>query len=388
MGSMQKQSARIVAMAWSRGVCGDEVLSTPKGRASLSEHITTVRNAAGVFFPLDQRLNLASHSLTPATIVNAVSSGVEIPSYRRAARQFTQLTHVALSASSLCRLVTAYGQKLVGLQAAEAIAMVQVGKAEAEVIWRQVPEPDSECMNISLDGALIHLRDEGWKEVKVATVSAVTYEVDEERGDWSMRLMKHSYRAGLWDAAEFAKQQWAEAAGRGVEKASYVSSVNDGAPWIWNITRMCYAQCVEILDWWHAVQRLWTIGHQRFGAETAEAAAWVRVQKGLLAQSRLRQIVRNIRRLYPQGQMVPDEVRKALSYLIRNRARMRYKEFRRAGYPIGSGSVESGCKVVAQTRLKQAGMRWSRQGAQAVLVLRSFLLSDRWSHATSLLGLT
>ena len=341
-----------------------------------------------VFFPLDQRLNLTSHSWTPETIVNALSSGVEIASYRRAAKHFTKLTHVNLSKSSLCRLVTAYGQELVGLQAAEAIAMVQVPKAEAEIIWRQVPDPDSECMNISMDGALIHIREEGWKEVKVATVSAVTHEVDEQSGDWSMQLVNHSYRAGLWDAAEFAQQQWAEASRRGIEKAKYLSSVNDGAAWIWNITRMCYGNCVEILDWWHAAQRLWKIAHHRFGAETPEAAAWVSAQKRLLAQSRLRQIVRNIRRLYPEDHALPDEVRKALAYLVRNRARMRYKQFRQGGYPIGSGTVESACKVVAQARLKQAGMRWSRQGAQAVLALRSYLLSDRWQHATALLGLS
>ncbi len=45
----------------------------------------------------------------------------------------TKLTHVNLSKSSLCRLVRAYGQELVGLQAAEAIVMVQVPKAEAEI---------------------------------------------------------------------------------------------------------------------------------------------------------------------------------------------------------------------------------------------------------------
>ena len=57
---------------------------------------------------------------------------------------------------------------------------------------------------------------------------------------------------------------------------------------------------------------------------------------------------------------------------------MRYREFRKAGCPIGSGSVESACKVVMQERMKQAGMRWSRAGAQAMLALRSVLLSERW----------
>ncbi len=58
-----------------------------------------------------------------------------------------------------------------------------------------------------------------------------------------------------------------------------------------------------------------------------------------------------------------------MRYLFHNRWRMRYRHFRLAGYPIGSGVIESACKVVVQTRMKQAGM----------LALRSALLSDRWS---------
>jgi hypothetical protein len=59
---------------------------------------------------------------------------------------------------------------------------------------------------------------------------------------------------------------------------------------------------------------------------------------------------------------------------------MDYVAYRQAGYPIGSGTVESGCKVVVQERMKQAGMRWSRDGAQAMLALRSILLSEQWDE--------
>jgi hypothetical protein len=202
-----------------------------------------------------------------------------------------------------------------------------------------------------------------------------------------MQLTQHSYRAGLWEAAEFAKEQWAEACLRGVEKVPYLSSVNDGAAWIWNITRMCYGRCVEILDWWHAVERLWLIAHQHFGAEAPEAAHWVAEQKQLLADSCLRQFFHNVRQLFPRGNALPQSVRQAVVYLFHNRWRMRYKQFRTAGYPIGSGAVEAACKVVVQTRLKQAGMRWRRPSAQAVLALRTFLVADRWPLAAASLAL-
>ena len=212
---------------------------------------------AGVFFPLDSRLHLGTHSWTPQTIEVALLMGVEIPSYRRAAEHFSRLTHVNCSKSSLQRLVNKFGGKAVLRQAQEAQAMVRVPKEESEITWRSIPEPDSEQMNVSMDGVMVNIIDEGWKEVKTVTISAVRQEVEQEtgkrRGVLRAHLTNHSYRAGLWNAAEFANQQWAEACRRGVERASCLSSVNDGAAWIWNVTRMCYGNCVEILDWWHAV---------------------------------------------------------------------------------------------------------------------------------------
>ena len=107
------------------------------------------------------------------------------------------------------------------------------------------------------------------------------------------------------------------------------------------------------------------------------AARWVEGQKSHLWQSQLRQVLHAIRQLCPRGQPLPDKVRLGVAYLFYHRQRLRYQHFREAGYPLGSGTVESACKVVMQQRLKQAGMRWSRNGAQAMLALRSLLLGER-----------
>lgn len=309
----------------------------------------------------------------------ALRLGVEIPSYRRAADAFAELTHLPLSKSALQRLVNRYGQVLVNHQAEEAEAMVRVPSKEEEVVWREVPEPDSEIMNVSSDGVFIRLRSEGWKEVKMVAISAVEAGVNSASGEIEAHLTHHSYRAGLWEAATFANHLWAEANRRGLEKARLLVSVNDGAAWIWATIFMCFARCVQILDWWHAVQYLWTITGVAFGEGTPAAAAWVSCQKQLLAQSNLRLVLHNVRLLYPRGQPLPDPVRKAVLYLFAHRWRMRYREFRLAGCPIGSGTVESACKVVVQQRMKQAGMQWSRTGAQAMLALRCALLTDHGS---------
>jgi len=64
-----------------------------------------------------------------------------------------------------------------------------------------------------------------------------------------------------------------------------------------------------------------------------------------------------------------------VNYFERNRSKMLYRTFRTAGYFIGSGVVEAGCKVVVGQRLKQSGMLWSRKGADHMLAIRCALLS-------------
>ena len=321
------------------------------------------------------------HSWSPETIEQAVELAIQIPSYPRAATSFQRLTRMAISKSSLQQLVCEYGDRLVEMQAQEADAMLTVpADVEEGEAWRAIPEPDSEDMAVAMDGAMVNIRGEGWKEVKIVAVSAV----EASGGDGEepvVDLNRTSYRAGLWDAARFANQQWAEGCRRGLEKAKRVVCVNDGAPWIWLIVAMCYApRCIEILDWWHAVEKLWELAFTLLGQDNQQSRDWAQEQKSLLWAGNLRQIFRGLRLLCPRGQPLPDKIRLGIGYLFRHRWRMRYREFRKAGCPIGSGSVESACKVVMQERMKQAGMRWSRAGAQAMLALRSVLLSERWKE--------
>lgn len=271
-----------------------------------------------------------------------------------------------------------YGGKIVEQQEAEAMVKAP---APAEVTTvRQMPEPASQVMAVSIDGAMVNIRGEGWKEVKTVCVSAVETKRDDETDQVEVHLKQHSYRSGLWEAKAFAQHQWAEGCRRGLERASQVVSVNDGALWIWLIVPMCWTPCVEILDWWHAVEKLWEVADALLGENEATTARWMEQQKSHLWHSRLRQVIRAIRQLCPRSEPLPDKVRTGVGYLFNHRWRMRYQQFREAGYPLGSGTVESACKVVLQERMKQAGMRWSRDGAQAMLALRSVLLSERWDE--------
>jgi hypothetical protein len=309
----------------------------------------------------------------------ALRLGVDIPSCRRAAEGFETMIKVPLSKSTLQRLIGTYGTLLADEDEEVAERLSAPERLDDGVAtWRDQPEPDAETMAVSMDGVMANTIEEGWKEVKIVAISAVECEPGEDEKEPVVHLTKHSYRAGLLDAQQFAKHQWAEACRRGLERAKRIVSVNDAAAWIWSLVLTCYAPCVEIIDWWHAVERLWTIARTVLGDESPYVVVWAARLKTLLWQGRMRQLFHEIRRKWPRGKELPKDLRLAIGYLLRNRARMRYAEFRAQGYPTGSGTVESACKTVVQQRCCQSGMRWSQPGLRAILSLRCALLSGRW----------
>ena len=69
-----------------------------------------------------------------------------------------------------------------------------------------------------------------------------------------------------------------------------------------------------------------------------------------------------------------------MEYPANNREHMRYDEYLAAGYPIGSGVTEGACRQLVKDRLEQTGMRWTVEGAQAMLHVRALYLNDQWEE--------
>src|SRR5207302_9708851 len=73
-------------------------------------------------------------------------------------------------------------------------------------------------------------------------------------------------------------------------------------------------------------------------------------------------------------------IQEKLAYLQKREAHMQYPTYQAAGWPIGSGSVESANKVVVEARLKVAGMRWERHNVNPMLALRNAVCNRRWQE--------
>jgi hypothetical protein len=130
---------------------------------------------------------------------------------------------------------------------------------------------------------------------------------------------------------------------------------------------------LRILDFWHAMEHAWEFTRLRFGEGSQQADRWVH-QIGIdLKAGNVEQVIARLKRLRPKSPQLRASPDSLIHYYSENAGRMRYHEYLRLGYGIGSGAVESAHKQVVHARLRQAGMRWSEAGARRLLALRLLL---------------
>jgi hypothetical protein len=154
--------------------------------------------------------------------------------------------------------------------------------------------------------------------------------------------------------------------------------VGDGAGWIWNRATMFVRRC-EILDFWHALEHAWEFAQLRYGEGSAQADRWVHTVAEDLRAGKVQTVIGRLQRLRPKTPELRESLQALIRYYTENAGRMRYDEYLRQGYGIGSGAVESAHKQVVHARFRQAGMRWSEAGARRLLALRLLLLNDNWA---------
>ena len=153
--------------------------------------------------------------------------------------------------------------------------------------------------------------------------------------------------------------------------------VGDGAEWIWNRATWFIHRC-EILDYWHALEHAWDFARLRYGEGSQQADQWVHQIACDLKAGKVQPVIARLKRLRPKSPQLRESLDCLIHYYSENANRMRYDEYLRLGYGIGSGAVESAHKQVVHARLRQAGMRWSEAGARRLLALRLLLLNDNW----------
>ncbi len=212
-----------------------------------------------------------------------------------------------------------------------------------------------------------------WAEVKLLSIGVPTAP-DPGTG---IRMRDVSYFARLADAAAFGAQALGEVHRRGVETARAVVAVQDGAAWLQSFVDYHRPDALRILDWPHAAEHLTALAEhltalaehltalaehltalaeQLFGVQTARAQRVAeRLRRWLWAEGPARVLA-----VLDGWQRARPNLAAAVAYFRERRTQLDYPTFRAAGWPVGSGTTESGHKQVMQARMKRAGMRWAR----------------------------
>ena len=276
-----------------------------------------------------------------------------------------------------------------------------MGKDIEAMEWVAAHDPIEGHASVSIDGLVVLIREEGYREVKMVSVSEVVEreeseftgsekasleevevaddQVERGRQD-GPKLERHSYRAVLGDKATFAPALKAELARRRVRAVDKISTVNDGAEWIWDqVQSYLPAWRVEVLDWSHGMQNLAKAGNAAWGEGTEEARAWLAQRETELWHGQRMKLDIALHQLPRRYKERGKAIRQVKGYVNHHWERIRYDRFREEGHPIGSGTVESGAKNVVQWRMKRGGQRWSRPGAKRMLVAVGEVHSRRWS---------
>jgi hypothetical protein len=233
-----------------------------------------------------------------------------------------------------------------------------------------------------LDAGRVRYED-GWHDTKAGVVFWAEPTRDEAGESEGARATRQSYVAEVGTMERAGARLAGEAWRRGIGSDEVVVCLGDGAPSNWTQFDEHFPNRVEVLDWYHAMEHLWSAGNGIFGQGTPDAVGWVKKWEGELWEGRVEAVIVALHREGKREGVGGEAAREQIHYFETNRERMRYVEYRAKGYPIGSGTVESACKRLIGARLKGAGMCWGKPGAQGVLTLRAELLSDRWEQSWS-----
>lgn len=318
------------------------------------------------FFPLDEELELLPGKLSPREHECLVRLSGWMP-FGKAVELLGDFVGVQVS-------------QIVARNYTEGAGALYVQMQEEEVARLEQEMPEAAMgagkLQLSADGAMVPLLHGVWAEVRTLVIGEVQ-SAKQKNGASEIHTRNLSYFSRKVSAQEFQRLALVEMQRRSVEHAHEVAAVMDGADWEQSFVDFHCPQAIRILDFAHAAEHLNAIGEFLHGEHSPESQAWLKDRTHCLKHDGPEALLlelEKLRRKHPEAEVVASN----LAYLKKRKDQIQYPLFQAQGWPIGSGAVESGNKLVVQARLKGAGMHWKEEHVNSMLALRNILCSHRW----------
>ena len=271
------------------------------------------------------------------------------------------------------------------------------------------PKPAARLV-VETDGLMVPMRydpdekdaekaAEGWHEAHVGLVAVPQTATSEEpkyrRKDRSpeahtktkadanrdVELRDQSYVATYEGREAHLRKLKAEAVRRGWSLETETAVLGDGSPWVHEDTEALFPGATHILDWQHSVEHLGKVRDLAYKPGSPDGASWIARAEANLWEGKPDAMIASIRYLAQTSHKgAAKKLRTEAKYFRKRRHLMDYPAYRAAGWPIGSGAVESACRHVVQERCKCSGMRWSTRGIRKILAVRTTILNDRFNE--------
>ena len=293
--------------------------------------------------------------------------------YTQVVEVFARIGHQEVARTSVWERTQAHGERM-----QRHVAHQREQVAPERVVLPGPGQDHRQVKGVSLDGGMMHIRGEGWKEFKVGTVFDVVLQPgsDPHTGEAVEQpcAVNIGYTAVLGDVAHFGPALWKLAVDKDVPRAARSGVTADGAAWIWNLAADYFPDSVQIVDWYHADEHLAAAAHALYPDNEAQAARWRHQMHTPLFLGEAWKIAQTLQHA---------GLGEHATYFATHQRRMQYQDFREEGFPIGSGTVESGCKQF-KARLTGPGMQWTRAGADRMLVIRAAVMERSFDRLWAL----
>lgn len=278
---------------------------------------------------------------------------------------FEQMLGLSVSSKQIQRVSEYYGKKIEELETSENITAVPVlGRPDKPVY----------CL---FDGSMLFTREEKWKEIKLGRIFSHDdiVAIQPKRKE----LIKSNYISHFGGHKEFFKKLE-----RYLEPYKKIIFIGDGAKWIWNWVEDFYPNAIQILDFFHAIEKISQFAVLQF-EEESHRKKWIETQQDLLMNDKVAEVISILENVEARDSKAEKSRIDTLRYYQNNKNRMLYKTYKDKGYLIGSGAIEAAHRNVIQQRLKLSGQRWSIKGAQQIVNLRAYEKSGRWMEVQNLI---
>ena len=326
--------------------------------------------------PLDEALGLVN-GYSP-TLVRLANRAAARTGFENASQDLAALANVQLEGRQIQRLVHLAAPG-VAVQREQVKDAKDLSPEPIPVLYVEVDGTGVPMVGTELEGRAGKQADGSAKTREVKLGCVFTQTQCDEQGEPVRDYQSTTYVGGFETAGDFGGRIRAEAFRRGLGRARRVVLLGDGAAWIWELARVNFPDALQILDLFHALERLHSLCEGLYGVGSAWAKRMDEQWAQMFKQDLVLDVIAAARaRLRDLGEPPDGALDKQIAYFEHHHERMLYRSYHQQGLFYGSGVIEAGCKAVVGQRLKQSGMFWSEIGANNVLTLRCTLMSNRW----------